>query len=63
MSRCKYLLLLFIGVMVITLGVVFGVKMTRESPLLESYGNTSYVKPFVIEDSCDEAEFTTISCQ
>jgi len=63
MSKNKYLLLLFIGVMIIALGVVFGVKMTRESPLLGSDGNTDYVKPFVIENSCDEAEFTTISCQ
>jgi len=63
MSKSKYLLLLSMSCLVIALGVVFGVKMTRESPLVESYGNTSYVKPFVIEDSCDEAEFTTISCQ
>lgn len=63
MSRSKYLLFLFIGCVVIALGVFFGVKMTRESPLLESYGNNGYVKSFIIENSCEEAEFTTISCQ
>jgi len=49
--------------MIIALGVVFGVKTTRESLLVENYGNTDYVKPFVIENSYNEAEFTTISCQ
>lgn len=59
----KYLLLLFIGCLAIALGGFLGVKMTRESPLLESYGNNGYVKSFIIQDSCNEAEFTTISCQ
>lgn len=61
--KYKYLLFLFIGCVVIALGVVFGVKIIRESPLLGSYDNASYVKPFMIQNSCNEAEFTTISCQ
>ena len=63
MSKSKYLLLLFIGVMIIALGVVFGVKIIRESPLLGNYGNTDYVKPFIIQGSCTPSAFGTIDCR
>ena len=49
--------------MIIALGVVFGVKIIRESPLLGNYGNTDYVKPFIIQGSCTPSEFGTIDCR